>query len=122
MLSTGVASFLIVFGRISFEQSQPPVMAGFAAIGIWLTAGFLILRGQAVLPPSLANSGVVVGIGMASIGLLFLWRDVLGAFTTGSVWSNPAIYPVLVLITVGYIGLPVWAVLVGRQILDMAPG
>jgi hypothetical protein len=122
VLSTALASFLILFGRISFEQSLPPIIFGFSAIGIWLALGFILLRIQAVLPPFLAAAGLVVGIGLASIGLLFLWGDAQAAFTTGAVWSNPAIYPVLLLTPVGYIGLPVWAVMTGRQILHMVPG
>lgn len=122
VLSAALASFLILFGRISFEQSLPPVVAGFAAIGIWLAASCILLRGQAVLSSSFVATGIVVGIGLASIGLLFLWGDMLTNFASGAIGANPAIYPVLILITVGYVGLPVWTALLGRKILQMAPG
>lgn len=122
VLSAAIASILILFGRINFAQLLPPVMAGFAAIGIWLAASFILLRSQSVLPSSLTSAGIVVGSGLASIGLLFLWGDVLTAFTSRAIWSNPGIYPVLLLIAVGYVGLPVWTMLLGRQVLNMAPG
>jgi hypothetical protein len=43
-------------------------MAGFAAIGIWFVVGFIIIWVQAVLPTSSATAGMVVGMGLASIG------------------------------------------------------
>ncbi len=122
VLLTAVASYLIMGGKISFAESLPPVMAGFSAIGVWLLAGFLMLRGLAPLPATLVNFGVVVGIGLAAIGLLFLWGDIQAGFTGGAIWSNPLIYPVLALVATGFFGLPVWSLLLGRHLLMLSNG
>jgi hypothetical protein len=117
VLSTALASFLILFGRIDFPQSLPPIMAGFCGIGAWILVGNLLIRGQSVQPISLNAFGTAVGLGLTVIGLLFAWGDINLAFSSGKIWSTPTIYPVLALIAVGYLGLPVWSLLLGRQVL-----
>ena len=60
--------------------------------------------------------------GLASIALIFLWGDVNAACQSGVLWSNPLVYPVLAMVAVGFIGLAVWRVLLGRQLVPGAFG
>lgn len=118
ILAVAGSSFLILFGRISFAASLPPIMAGFAAIGLWIMLQTLALRSQALLPGGLIWLGIIVGIGLAAIGLLFLWGDVNEAWMSGRLFSSPAIYPALAAIAAGYLGLPIWLVMLGRHLLE----
>ena len=95
-------------------------MAGFAAFGVWMLEQILILRNQGVLPEQLIWLGISVGIGLEAIGLLFFWGNVNGTWATGRLLSSPAICPVMAAIAVGYLGLPIWLVLLGRHLLDGA--
>jgi hypothetical protein len=122
VLSAAVASLLIFLGRISFEQSMPPVMAGFAAIGIWLALGSFMLRTHSLLPSGVTALGLIVGVGLAAIAVLFMWGDVNAAFTSGNLWSTPIIYPVLALVAVGDLCLPVWAVWFGCELIRPSGG
>lgn len=118
ILAIASSSLLIMFGRISFGASLPPIMAGFAAIGVWVLMQTLALPSQTALPGHLSWLGIIVGIGLAAIGLLFFWGDVSEAWATGRLLASPAIYPVGAAIAVGYLSLPIWLVMLGRHLLE----
>jgi len=120
ILSVAIASFLIFFGLIDFQQSLPPVMVGFTAIGVWLLISFMIVRSNGDFPRAMSLWGILIGLGLASISLLLIaynanpllggdWRSFL---------SNPLIYPALILLPLGYLSYPFWAIWVGRMYLS----
>jgi hypothetical protein len=116
IFTVAVPSILILVGRINFQQSLPPIIAGFAAIGVWLLVSFWILMAHGSLPPNLTRWGLVIGLGLASTGLLLTVsgsNPLLGG-DSKAFFSNPLLYPAFILVPLGVLGYPFWAVGFGR--------
>jgi len=121
ILSTAIASFLIFLQRIDFAQSLPPIIAGFAGIGLMLLTASWIARSNNSLSSNVTLWGILIGTGLASLILLVL--VVSGDFSKfldggGGVLSNPLIYPGFALGVLGYIGFLIWAIWLGQMMVE----
>jgi len=114
--AVAVPSILILVGRINFQQSLPPIIAGFAGIGVWLLVSFWILKAHSSLPPNFIRWGLVIGLGLASTGLLLTvsGSNPLVGGDLKAFLSNPLLYPAFVLVPFGVLSYPFWAVWFGR--------
>jgi len=119
ILSNSIASFLILLGIISFAQSLPPIVVGYAAFGVWLASISWLLRRHELAPAGGTAGGMVIGTTLGTIGLIGPSINA-GLFTGGGVaalFSNPLMYVVLPLFPVGYFGYPLWVIWSGRRLL-----
>jgi len=120
ILMVAIASIMIILGTINFKQSLPPVLGGYASIGVWMFITGLILRANSSYPPKMITWEIVIGLGLASIGLLLtaLSPDPGVISNWKTIWTNPLIYPSFILVPVGYLSYPIWVFWVGRMFLE----
>jgi hypothetical protein len=120
IISAAVPSILIIIDRMTFQQTLPPIIAGFGAIGLWLLLHFLLARAGGELPGRVTLWGIVIGLGLFSFsGLLTV--DMHAIFTGGGMggfWSNPLVYPAITVGALGYFAYPVWVIWLGRMIAN----
>ena len=118
ILSISIASAVLIAKMIEFLQSLLPVFGGYVAFGFSLLVALWIARKNASLPPKVVNWGIMVALGLVSIGgLLTVDLAQLFDFNMEGLWSNPLIYPAFVLTPFFFIGYPFWAIMVGRRTL-----
>lgn len=111
-----VPSILILVGKINFQQSLPPIIAGFAAMGIWLLISFWFFQSDGNLPVSLTRLGLIIGLGLAATGLLLTVSE-SNPLVGGDIktfLANPLLYPAFILVPLGVLSYPFWAVWFGR--------
>lgn len=96
-----------------FEDVSDLMQAGFGLLGFWLLAVSIMGGISALLPSYLNILGVVAAIGMVSASVLVL---IYGPISPGI--KNEHVPPAVVSLSyllggIGFIGYPVWAILLG---------
>jgi hypothetical protein len=105
MMAFAVLQGLLALGRVQFEETLGAVMTLGGVLGLWLLVNGLLARGGGTLPAGLA--WLTVGFGLCyGAGALGYW---LGGYENPLLWIGAA---------VGYLIGPVWAVWLGRLLLD----
>ncbi len=105
MVVATVGGLLLVFGVLTFEQQLPVVLAAFLALALWMLLTARQLTGARRGLGVLAAAGVLVGIPVVGLGLLFppmSWPQ-LALFGAGALVALPA-----------WLAMPVWFLLLGR--------
>ena len=112
MVVATVGGPLLVFGVLTFEQQLPVVLAAFAALALWMLLTARQLTGARRRLGVLAAAGVLVGMPVVGLGLLFpsmSWPQ-LALFGAGALVALPA-----------WLAMPVWFLLLAR-VSRRAPG
>jgi len=107
-----VGGLLLVFGVLTFEQQLPIVLAAFVALALWMLLTARQLTGARRRLGVLAAAGVLVGMPVGGLGLLFpsmSWPQ-LALFGAGALVALPA-----------WLAMPVWFLLLAR-VSRRAPG
>ena len=101
-----VGGLLLVFDVLTFEQQLPIVLAAFVALALWMLLTARQLTGGRRRLGVPAATGVLVGIPVVGLGLLFpslSWPQ-LALFGAGALVALPA-----------WLAMPVWFLLLGRR-------
>ena len=107
-----LGGLLLVFGVLTFEQQLPIVLAAFVALALWMLLTARQLTGARRRLGVLAAAGVLVGMPVVGLGLLFpsmSWPQ-LALFGVGALIGLPA-----------WLAMPVWFLLLGRVRRERAP-
>jgi hypothetical protein len=122
--ATAIGSGLLVFNRISFEQSLLSGIGGFGLIGLWLLInsmigiwGHTLPRGAAWLGLLLAVTPTLALVAVLRAGDVGMALANLGGQTSGMAPVSPLIYAFVIMGFISYAGLPVWFILMGRLFL-----
>ena len=100
-----LGGLLLVFGVLTFEQQLPIVLAAFVALALWMLLTARQLTGARRRLGVLAAAGVLVGMPVVGLGLLFpsmSWPQ-LALFGAGALVALPA-----------WLAMPVWFLLLAR--------
>jgi hypothetical protein len=101
-----VGGLLLVFDVLTFEQQLPIVLAAFVALALWMLLTARQLTGARRRLGVPAAAGVLVGMPVVGLGLLFpplSWPQ-LALFGAGALVALPA-----------WLAMPVWFLLLGRR-------
>jgi hypothetical protein len=107
-----VGGLLLVFGALTFEQQLPIVLAAFLALALWMLLTARQLTGARRRLGVLSAAGVLVGVPLVGLGLLFpsmSWPQ-LALFGAGALGALPA-----------WLAMPVWFLLLGRNRQEGGP-
>ena len=107
-----LGGLLLVFGVLTFEQQLPIVLAAFVALSLWMLLTARQLTGARRRLGVLAAAGVLVGMPVVGLGLLYpsmSWPQ-LALFGAGALVALPA-----------WLAMPVWFLLLAR-VSRRAPG
>jgi hypothetical protein len=108
-----LGGLLLVFGVLTFEQQLPFVLAAFLALALWMLLTARQLSGLRRRLGVLAAAGVLVGVPLVGLGLLFpsmSWPQ-LALFGAGALVALPA-----------WLAMPVWfLLLVSRRASTLSP-
>ena len=123
VLLIAVAQIRLMIGQISLEQDMPTVSLGTGLIGISILISILLSRSNPQMPNGFVWLGIVIGVFLAVVGILggvLLPKDIYLLVTGGLDWSNlnPLLYVVFVAAPISQLGYPVWAIWLGRLILN----
>jgi hypothetical protein len=118
-----VAQIRLMIGQISLEQNMPPISLGTGLIGISILVSILLSRSNPQMPTGFVWLGMVSGLFLAVGGILggvLLPKDIYLLVTGGLDWSNlnPLLYVFFVAAPISQLGYPVWAIWLGRLILN----
>jgi hypothetical protein len=118
-----VAQIRLMIGQISLEQNMPTVTLGTGLIGISVLITILLSRSNPQMPTGFLWLGIVVGVSLGVVGILagvLLPKDIYLMMTGGLDWSNlnPFMYVIFVAAPISQLGYPVWAIWLGRLILN----
>jgi hypothetical protein len=113
MVLLSVGGPLLVLGVLAFEIETPIAMAAVIGLSLWLFLVNRWLRLSNAIPVRLARlgeylgAGILVAYAVAGLGLLLPWMS----------WPQLAVFGVGVIIGLpAWLGIPVWFVLLGRQL------
>jgi hypothetical protein len=113
MVILSIGGPLLVLGVLAFEVETPISMVALTFLGLWLSLVNRWLRRSNVLPYRLVRFGGLLGAGflagavIVGLGLLLPWMS----------WPQLVVFGVGILVGLpGYLGIPVWFVLLGRYL------
>jgi hypothetical protein len=118
----GVTAELYVLGLIGSEVWYPIAAAGYVLIGVWIGTISLIGR-SGYLPRGLTSLGVAIGVGILMIPVGVFLLGGLGALTDPrlALYNYPFLASIAIGIIATVIGLPIWSIWLGRNLLRQAP-
>jgi hypothetical protein len=119
LVGVAVAQELYVFGVIGPEVNYPIIAAGNGLIGVWIGSVSLAGGRSVHLPRGLTLVGVATGTGMLLIPLGVFLLGGLSVITAPKVVLNniPFLATAGIAIIAIAIGLPVWSIWLGRQLV-----
>jgi hypothetical protein len=113
MVILSIGGPLLVLGVLALEVETPISMVALTFLGLWLSLVNRWLRRSNVLPYRLVRFGGLLGAGflagavIVGLGLLLPWMS----------WPQLVVFGVGILVGLpGYLGIPVWFVLLGRYL------
>lgn len=120
-LSTAIGSFLLITGRISFEQSLITGIGGFGLIGLCVLLNSSMGLMDHQLPRATAWIGILLAL-TPSLALLAVLRaeniaralEAMAGQAAAEFQMNPLVAVIFVLGAISYAGLPFWFIWMGR--------
>jgi hypothetical protein len=118
MVVVAVLQLLLVIGVLEFDVQVVPVAATFLVVYAWVIAVSSTGHRHGILPRSVTRFGLLLGVSypvglvIAAAGLLFPW---------GSAAQLAFVIPGVVIGAIGWLGLPVWPLVLARLVFGKPP-
>jgi hypothetical protein len=118
MVAVAVLQLLLVAGVLEFDVQVMFVVATFLVVYAWMIAVSSSGHRHGTLPRSVTRFGLLlgtsypVGLVIAAAGLLFPW---------GSAAQLAFVVPGVVIGAIGWLGLPVWPLILARLVFSKPP-
>jgi hypothetical protein len=118
MVAVAVLQLLLVAGVLEFNVQVVPVAATFLVVFAWVIAVSSTGHRHGTLPRSVTRFGLLLGVSypvglvIAAAGLLFPW---------GSAAQLAFVVPGVVIAAIGWLGLPVWPLVLARRVFNKSP-
>jgi hypothetical protein len=118
MVAVAVLQLLLVAGVLEFDVQVMLVVATFFVVYAWVITVSSTGHRHGTLPRSVTRFGLLLGVSfpvglvIAAAGLLFPW---------GSAASLAFVVPGVAVGAIGWLGLPVWPLVLGRTVFNKPP-
>jgi hypothetical protein len=115
MMAVAIWQLLLVAGVLEFEVQVLLVVATFLVVYAWVIAVSSTGHRYGTLPRSVTRFGLLLGVSYP-VGLLIAAAGLL--FPSGSVAQLAFVVPGVVIGAIGWLGLPVWPLILARSVFS----
>jgi hypothetical protein len=118
MLAVAILQLLLLTGALEFDVQVMLVMAAFLLVSTWVLTVSSTGHRRGTLPRPVSRFGLVLGVSYP-VGLVIAAAGLL--FPSGSAAWLAFVIPGGVLLAIGWLGLPVWPLVLARLVFSKPP-